>query len=142
MSERQADRPPTLRAAGDFVLVGSDERRPGPIGKAERAGRRVGGVLLRPQREIDDILVRAVIEVNDEAYWRVERHRSEIEARLAQTVERFERLQLEVGRLESEIEDRDRRLSARLDAIESALALVSERLADDVDAPARSSKAE
>jgi ABC-type nitrate/sulfonate/bicarbonate transport system substrate-binding protein len=120
-----------VRAAHELAHAGADEAGGGnPL---SRRARRAAQPFRRPQHAIDQVLVEAVVEVNDEARAGLSAHAAQADERLAEMAATVERLEHEVLRLARAQEEQASRGEERVAALEAALALLAERLGDDGD---------
>ena len=126
--ERLGDRPPSVRTAHELAHAGAAAGEDEAGNPLARRAKRAAQPFRRPQQAIDEVLVEAIVEVNDEARAGLSAHAAQADERLAEMAATVERLEHEVARLARVQEERAERDQERMAALESALALLAERL--------------
>lgn len=128
MTEEQEERLPAIQAADEFLPPVAEGDGDGLAGKADRARRRVTGPFQRPQHAIDRVLLSAIEETSRDARGRVRALDDRMLERVGAIEARMDWVELEVARLAAAMEDRERRLTDRMAALEASLALIAARL--------------
>lgn len=130
--ERLGDRPPSVRTAHEIAGANAPEAGRIVAGKPlTRRARRATQPFRRPQQAIDEVLVEAIVEVNDEARAGLHAHAEQVGERFAELTAAVERLEYEIQRLARAQEEQAARGEERIAALEAALALLSERLGEE-----------